>query len=135
VGVLDAGAAPFAPVRSYPLGLQRADLCKAKRLKCRSTLLMDSVTLDWLDLTVILSTFATCALMGLFAAWLMSRFEVVKPTEPVAPVVEVQQIEITVMHQERRTARAAAGSFRGSPRKFLSLPRNKAIDRTEGLLQ
>jgi hypothetical protein len=87
---------------------------------------MNSVTLDWLDLTVILSTFAACASMGLFAAWLMNRFEVVKPMDPVAPMVEVQQIEVTVvdrgLRRWRRTARAAADSFQSSSRKLLSLP-------------
>jgi hypothetical protein len=87
---------------------------------------MNSVTLDWLDLTVILSTFAACASMGLFAACLMNRFEVVNPMEPVAPMVEVQQIEVTVVDRGwrrwRRTARAAADRFQGSPRKILSLP-------------
>jgi hypothetical protein len=58
---------------------------------------MNSVTLDWLDLTVILSTFAACAVVGWFAACLMNRFEVVKPMEPVAPIVDVQQIEVTVV--------------------------------------
>ena len=58
---------------------------------------MNSVTLDWLDLTVILSTFAACAAVGWFAARQMNRFEVVKPMEPVAPIRNVQQIEVTVV--------------------------------------
>jgi hypothetical protein len=87
---------------------------------------MNSVTLDWLDLTVILSTFAACASMGLFAACLMNRFEVVKRMEAVETIVEVQQIEVTVVDQGlrrwRRTARASADKFQASPRKILSLP-------------
>ena len=85
---------------------------------------MNSATLDWLDLTVILSTFAACALVGWFAAWLMNRFEVVKPTEPVAPMMDVQQIEVTVVDRGwrrwRRTAKAAADGFQCSPRKLLT---------------
>ena len=102
---------------------------------------MNSVTLDWLDLTVVLSTIAACAVVGWFAACLMSRFEVVKPMEPVAPAVDVQQIEVTVVDRGwrhwRRTAGADADRFQGSPPKDpLSLSiMNKAIDRTEGLLQ
>jgi hypothetical protein len=87
---------------------------------------MNSVTLDWLELTVILAAFAACASMGLFAAWLMNRFEVVKPTEPVAPMGKVQQIEVPVvdrgLRRWRRTARAAADNFQSSSRKLLSLP-------------
>jgi hypothetical protein len=88
---------------------------------------MNGVTLDWLDLSVILLTVAACAVVGWFAARLMSRFEVVKPREPVAPVVEVQQIEVTVVDRGwrrwRRTAGTAADNFQGSPRKTLSLPK------------
>jgi hypothetical protein len=87
---------------------------------------MNSVTFGWLDLAVILSIFAACALIGLFAARLMNRMEVVKPMESLAPMVEVQQIEVTVvdrgLRRWRRTARAAADTFQGSPRKILSLP-------------
>lgn len=87
---------------------------------------MNSVTLDWLDLTVILSILAASASMGLFAARLMNRFEVVKPTEPDAPAVEVKQIELTIVDRGwrrwGRTARAAAERFQGSPRSVLSLP-------------
>jgi len=74
---------------------------------------MNSVTLDWLDLTVILSTFAACAVVGWFAACLMSRFEIVKPMEPVAPVVDVQQIDVTVVDRGwRRWRRTAGGPMR-----------------------
>ena len=87
---------------------------------------MNSVTLDWLDLTVILSAFAACASMGLFAAWRMNRFEVVKPRDPVTPMAEAQQIEVTVvdrgLRRWRRTTRAAEDSFQSSSRKLLSLP-------------
>jgi len=87
---------------------------------------MNSVTLDWLDLTVILSTFAACAVVGWFAGCLINRFEVVKPMEPAAPIVEVQQIEVTVVDRgwrvRRRTAWADKGKIQGSPRKILSLP-------------
>ena len=86
---------------------------------------MNSVTLDWLDLTVILSTFAACAVVGWFAGCLINRFEVVKPMERVAPVVDVQQIEVTLVDRGwrrwRRTAGAGADRFQASPRKILSL--------------
>ena len=86
---------------------------------------MNSVTLDWLDLTVILSTFAACAVVGWFAACRMSRFEVVKPMEPVAPIRNVQQIEVTLdrgWRVRRRTAGADEGKIQVSPRKILSVP-------------
>jgi hypothetical protein len=87
---------------------------------------MNSVTLDWLDLTVILSTFATCAVVGWYAGCLMSRFEVVELMEPVAPIVDVQQIEVTLVDRGwrrwRRTAGADTDRFQGSARKILSLP-------------
>ena len=87
---------------------------------------MNSATLDWLDLTVILSTFAACAVVGWFAARLMNRFEVVKPMEPVAPIMDVRQIEVTVVDRgwrvRRRTAGADEGKIQASPRKILSLP-------------
>jgi hypothetical protein len=87
---------------------------------------MNSVTFDWLSLTVILSTFAACAVVGWFAARLMNRFEVVKGMEPVAPIVEVQQIDVTVVDRGwrrwRRTAGANADGFQASPQKILSLP-------------
>jgi hypothetical protein len=73
---------------------------------------MNSATIDWLDLTVILSTFAACAAVGWFAARLMNRFEVVKPMEPVAPIRDVQQIEVTVVDQGWRVRRRAAGPMR-----------------------
>jgi hypothetical protein len=87
---------------------------------------MNSATLDWLDLTVILSTSAACAAVGWFAARLMNRFEVVKPMEPIAPIMDVQQIEVTVVDRGwrrwRRTAGADEDKFQGSSRKILSLP-------------
>ena len=87
---------------------------------------MNSATLDWLDLTVILSTFAACAAVGWFAAYLMNRFEVVKPVEPVAPIMDVQQIEVTVVDRGwrrwRRTAGADEDKSQGSARKILVLP-------------
>jgi hypothetical protein len=87
---------------------------------------MNSAILDWLDLTVILSTFASCAAVGWFAARLMNRFEVVKPMEPVAPIRDVEQIEVTVVDRgwrvRRRTAGADDGKIQGSPRKILFLP-------------
>jgi hypothetical protein len=83
---------------------------------------MNGVILDWLDLTVILSTFAACAVMGWFAACRMNRFEVVKPMEPVAPIMDVQQIEVTVVDRGwrhwRRTAGAVADRFQGSPPQY-----------------
>jgi hypothetical protein len=86
---------------------------------------MNSVTLHWMDLAVILSTFASCGVVGWFAACLVRRFEVVNPIEPVAPVVDVQQIEVTVVDRGwkrwRRTAGTDADRFQGSPRKILSL--------------
>ena len=64
-------------------------------------------------------------MVGWFAAWLVGRFETVKPVEPVAPVVDVQQIEVTVVDRGwkrwRRAARIDADGFQGSPRKILSL--------------
>jgi hypothetical protein len=87
---------------------------------------MNSVTFDWLSLTVILSTFAACAVVGWFAARLMNRFEVVKRIEPVAPIVEVHQIDVTVVDRGwrrwGRTATANPDRFQASPRKILSLP-------------
>jgi hypothetical protein len=92
---------------------------------------MNSVTFDWLDLTIILSTFAACAVVGWYAGCLMNRFEVVKPIEvvrpiePVAPVVDVQQIEVTLVDRgwkRRRTAGPDASKFQPSARKILSLP-------------
>jgi hypothetical protein len=87
---------------------------------------MNSVTLDWLDLTVILSTFAACAVVGWFAARLMNRFEFVKPMEPVAPIRDVQQIEVTVVDRGSRVRRRTTGSMRAKlkvhPEKILSLP-------------
>jgi hypothetical protein len=87
---------------------------------------MNSVTLDWLDLTIVLSTFASCAVMGWAAGCLMNRFEAVKPMEPVAPIVDAQQIEVTVVNRGwrcwRGTEGAGADRFQGSPRKILSLP-------------
>jgi hypothetical protein len=87
---------------------------------------MNSVALDWLDLTVILSTLASCAVVGWFAGCLMNRFEVVKPMELAAPIVDVQQIEVTVVDRgwrvRRRTAGADEGKIQVSPRKILSLP-------------
>ena len=79
---------------------------------------MNSVTLDWLDLTVILSTFAACAVVGWYAGCLMNRFDVVKPIKRVAPIVDVQQIEVTLVDRGRsrwrRTAGAEADRFQGS---------------------
>jgi hypothetical protein len=90
---------------------------------------MNSVTFDWLALAVIVSTFAACAVVGWFAAYLMNRSKVLKPMEPVAPIVEVQQIEVTIVDQGwrrwRRTARANAEGFQASPRKILSLLKNR----------
>jgi hypothetical protein len=87
---------------------------------------MNSVTFDWLSLTVILSTFAACAVVGWFAARLVNRFEDVNRMEAVEPIVEVQQIEVTVLDQGlrrwRRAARASADKFQASPGKILSLP-------------
>jgi hypothetical protein len=86
---------------------------------------MNSATLDWLDLTVILSTFAACAAVGWFAARQMNRFEVVKPMEPVAPIRNVQQIEVTLdrgWRVRRRTAGPMRVKFKFHPaRSFLSL--------------
>ena len=86
---------------------------------------MNSRTLDWMDLAVILSTFASCGVMGWFAACLVRRFEPAKPIKPVAPVVDVLQIEVTVVDRGwkrwRRAARIDADGFQGSPRKILSL--------------
>ena len=94
---------------------------------------MNSVTLDWLDLTVILSTIAACAVVGWFAACRMSRFEVVKPMEPAAPAMDVQQIEVTVVDRGwrrwRRTAGTGVDRFQGSPeRSSLSLKYPKQGD-------
>jgi hypothetical protein len=58
---------------------------------------MNGVALDWLDLTVILSTLAVCAMVGWFAAGLMGRSAVFEAREPVAPVVDVRRIEVTVV--------------------------------------
>ena len=79
---------------------------------------MNSATLDWLDLTVILSTFAACAAVGWFAARQMNRFEVVKPMEPVAPIRNVQQIEVTLdrgWRVRRRTAGPMRVKFKAHP--------------------
>jgi hypothetical protein len=46
------------PSNTHPLGLDRVDLCKATGPKCRITLRMNCATLDWMDVAVILSTFA-----------------------------------------------------------------------------
>jgi hypothetical protein len=87
---------------------------------------MNSVTLDWLDMTVIFSVFAGCAMVGWLAACLMSRFEVVKAREPVAPVENAQRIEVTVVDRGRGRWRKRVGveanRVQGSPRKILSLP-------------
>jgi hypothetical protein len=87
---------------------------------------MNSVTLDWLDMIVIFSVFAACAMVGWLAACLMRRFEVVKPREPIAPVEDAQRIEVTVVDRGwrrwRRRAVAEANRVHGSPRKILSLP-------------
>jgi hypothetical protein len=87
---------------------------------------MNSGTFEWLSLTVILSTFAACAVVGWFAALLMNRFEDVNRMEAAEPIVEVQQIEVTVvdrgLRRWRRTARAGADKFQASPGKILSLP-------------
>jgi hypothetical protein len=118
-------AAPTLSAKTYPFGLQRAELSKGTRPKGRSIWHMNSVTLDWMDLAVILSTFVSCAVVGWFAACLVRRFETVEPMEPVAPVVDVQQIEVTVVDRGwrrwRRKDRIDADSFQGSPRKILSL--------------
>ena len=73
---------------------------------------MNSVTLDWLDLTVILSIFAACAVVGWFAGCLINRFEVVKPMEPAAPIADVEQIEVTVVDRGWRVRRRTAGLMR-----------------------
>jgi hypothetical protein len=87
---------------------------------------MNSVILDWLDMIVIFCVFAACVVVGWLAACLMSRFEVVKPREPTAPVENAQRIEVTVVDRGwrrwRRRAGAEADRFQGSPRKILSLP-------------
>jgi hypothetical protein len=63
----------------------------------------------------------------------MNRFEVVKPTEQVAPMGKVQQIEVTVvdrgLRRWRRTARATADTSKVHlESSFLSLEdRDKAI--------
>jgi hypothetical protein len=87
---------------------------------------MNSVTLDWLDLTVILSIFAACTAVGWFAACQMNSFELIKPMEPVAPIVDVQQIEVTVVDRgwrvrRRRTAGPMRAKFKVHPEKILSL--------------
>jgi hypothetical protein len=86
---------------------------------------MNSVTLDWLDMSVIFSVFAACAMVGWLAARLMSRFDVVKPEEPAAPVEDAQRIEVTVVDRGwsrwRRRAVAEADRVQGSSRKILSL--------------
>jgi hypothetical protein len=87
---------------------------------------MNNVTLDWLDMIVIFSVFAACAVVGWSAACLMSRVEAVKPREPMAPVEDAQRIEVTVVDRGwsrwRRRAGVEANRFQGSPRKILSLP-------------
>jgi hypothetical protein len=86
---------------------------------------MNSVTLDWMDLVVIVSTFASCAAVGWFAAGLARRFETLKPMKPLTPVVDVQQIEVTVVDRGwkrwRRAARIDVDRSQSSPRKILSL--------------
>jgi hypothetical protein len=89
---------------------------------------MNNVTLDWLDMIVIFSVFAACAVVGWLAACLMSRVEAVKPREPrepMAPVEDAQRIEVTVVDRGwsrwRRRAGVEANRFQGSPRKILSL--------------
>jgi hypothetical protein len=89
---------------------------------------MNNVVIDWLDVTVILSTITACAVVGWFASRRMNRSEVVKQTEPVAPIVDVQEIEVSVVHRGwrrwRRRARTDADRFEGpSNRKILSLAR------------
>ena len=87
---------------------------------------MNNVTLDWLDMTVIFSVFAGCAMVGWLAACLMSRFEAVKARESVAPVENAQRIEVTVVDRGRgrwrKRAAVEANRVQGSPRKILSLP-------------
>jgi hypothetical protein len=53
---------------------------------------MNSVTLDWLDMIVIFSVFAACAVVGWLAACLMSRVEAVKPREPREPMAPLSQL-------------------------------------------
>ena len=73
---------------------------------------MNSVTLNWLDMTVIFSVFAACAVVGWLAACLMSRVEVVKPREPMAPVGDAQRIEVTVVDRGWGRWRRRGGSRR-----------------------
>jgi hypothetical protein len=89
---------------------------------------MNSVTFDWLSLTVILSTFAACAVVGWFAARLVNRFEDVNRMEAVEPIVEVQQIEVTVVDQGlrrwRRAARVSADKFQLHPERSSLSPKS-----------
>jgi hypothetical protein len=81
---------------------------------------MNSITLDWLDLTIILSTLAACAVAGWYAGCLMNRFDDVKPMERAVPIVDVQQIEVTLVdpgwRRWRKTAPADAARSQGSVR-------------------
>ena len=88
---------------------------------------MNSVTLDCLDLSVILSTFAACAVVGWFAACLMSRFEVVKPTEPAAPVANVRQIEVIVVDRGFGRRRRTAALFGHDSALISETPNRPAI--------
>jgi hypothetical protein len=69
---------------------------------------MNNVVFDWLDLTVILSTITACAVVGWFASRLMNRFEAIQQIEPVAPAVDVQQIEVSVVDRGWRRWRRIA---------------------------
>jgi hypothetical protein len=48
---------------------------------------------------------------GWFAACRMNRFEVVRPMEPIAPIMDVQQIEVTVVDRGWRHWRRTAGAW------------------------
>jgi hypothetical protein len=67
-------AAPTLTAKTYPFGLQRAELSKGTWPKGRSIWHINSVTLDWMNLAVILSTFFSCAVAGWFATCLVRRF-------------------------------------------------------------
>jgi hypothetical protein len=93
---------------------------------------VNNVVIDWLDLTVILSTITACAVVGWFGSRRMNRFEAIKQIEPVAPVVDVQQIEVSVVdrgwRQWRRIARTDADRFQGpSNRKILFLDKSSGV--------
>lgn len=93
---------------------------------------MNNVVFDWLDLIVILSTITACAVVGWFASRLMNRFEAIQQIEPVAPAVDVQQIEVSVVDRGwrrwRRIARTDADSFQGSSnRKILFLAKSSGV--------